>query len=65
MYLIIKIRKTIQNKFYTIKIFFGMDFIDYINYVDKAKRGGGNSSRTGKVHKLEHISLLLTDTYTL
>lgn len=42
-----------------------MDFIDYINYVDKAKRGGGNSSRTGKVHKLEHISLLQTDTYTL
>lgn len=62
MYLIIKIRKTIQNKFYTIKIFFGMD---YIYYVDKAKRGGGNSSRTGKVHKLEHISLLQTDTYTL
>lgn len=62
MYLIIKIRKTIQNKFYTIKIFFG---IDYINYIDKAKRGVGNSSRTGKVHKLEHISLLQTDTYTL
>lgn len=44
--------------------------------MDEMQRGGGqlfknkknkegNSSRTGKVHKLEHISLLLTDTYTL
>lgn len=33
-------------------------FIDYINYIDKAKRGGGNSSRTGKVNILGNIPLL-------
>lgn len=35
-----------------------MDFIDYINYVDKVKRGGGNFLRIGKVYKLEYIFFL-------
>lgn len=55
MHLIIRNRKTVQNKCYTVSIFFKIEF-----YGLKAMEG--NSSMTGKGYYLGNISLSHIDT---